>query len=195
MIYVARDFNTPTNHLGDMMLYLSNNNKICINILNLHEHVNDSFGQALVYVKYNAGMDIYDTMMSIMNKLTRDIFQEMLDDGRKKGYLNINDTVESITFPYKDVITVPENNNTVENVMTNGRWGNYVHFTRESVELLEESESDRDDDEKRVGYYIIKGEFSENGEIVFDKPIQSMSYYRTYDSDTDREYFTDTSDD
>ena len=93
------------------------------------------------------------------------------------------------------MVTLPDENNTVENVMTNGRWGNYVHFTRESVELLEESESDRDDDEKRVGYYIIKGEFSENGEIVFDKPIQSMSYYRTYDSDTDREYFTDTSDD
>lgn len=191
MIFVARDFNTPTNDLGDMILYLSNRNKMCINILNLHEHVNDSFGQALVYVKYNAGMDMYDTIMSVLNTLTREIFQEMLDSGRKDGDFDMNDTVESITFPYNDVVTVPDN---IENAMNNGRWGKYFQFTRETMRYIEEYDSDRDEEDKNIGNYIIKGEFSENGEIILDKSIKSMSYYRTYDSYTDREYYTDSSD-
>ena len=163
----------------------------------MHEHVHDSFGQALVYVKYNdVGMDIHDTIMAILNKLTREIFQEMLDAGRREGYLDMNDTVESIIYPYKDVVTVPENNITFTDVSCNGPWGNYVLFTRESLDLLEEYDSDRDEDDKNIGYYIIKGEFI-NGEIILDKSIKSMSYYHhinSDDSDTDPELYTDYED-
>jgi hypothetical protein len=45
--------------------------------------------------------------------------------------------------------------------------------------LLEEYESDRDEDEneKNMDDYVIKGEFLENGEIIFNKPIRSNTYY------------------
>lgn len=50
MIYIARDFNTPTNHIGEMVAYLfkdSNQNKIiAVDILNLH-----GMGQACILSK------------------------------------------------------------------------------------------------------------------------------------------------
>jgi delta 1-pyrroline-5-carboxylate dehydrogenase len=58
MVFVIRDFNTPTNHIGDISIYLSNNSKICVTILNLHEH---DYGQAWIYVKYSCKIDIYKT--------------------------------------------------------------------------------------------------------------------------------------
>ena len=176
MFNVIRDFDTPTNHLGEIVLYLSNN-KIGITILNLHEHVNDSFGRAWIYVRYNHKIDIYDTFMTILNTLTRDIFQEMLDVGRKYGDFDINDTVESITYPYKDVVPIQgDDNPTTQNVMYSGDWENYILFTRECVEFLEEIKCDIDEEDKHPGLYIIKGEILENGEFIYDKPIRSNSY-------------------
>jgi len=177
MDIVVRDFNTPTNHLGEIVLYLSNNNKIGVTILNLHEHVNNSFGQVWMYVKYNPNIDIYDTFMNILNKLTRDIFQEMLEVGRLDGDFDMNDTVESITFPYKDVVPIKgDDNPTSEPVHYSGDWENYILFTRECVEFLEEIECDMDDEDKHIGLYIIRGEILENGEFIYDKPIRSNSY-------------------
>ena len=51
-----------------------------------------------------------------------------------------------------------------------------MDFTKESVNLLLEHESDRDEEDKYPGVYIIKGEILENGEFIYDKPIRSNSY-------------------
>ena len=153
MKIVARDFNTFDNDLGDIVLYLSNNNKICVNILNLHD-----LGQAWMYVIYRQEIDIYDTFLKIMNKITNDIF----DNTNIPNYTDIVSTEDEL----------------VENGYYASRWGNYVEFTRESVILLEEYESNRDVDNKYPEIYIIKGEILENGDFVYDKPIRNNSYYQ-----------------
>lgn len=48
MGFVVRDFNTPTNHGGDITICFSND-QIEVTILNLHE---SDYGQAWMYVKY-----------------------------------------------------------------------------------------------------------------------------------------------
>ena len=156
MIFVARDFNTPTNDIGYILLYLSNRNKICINILDLHED-----GQAWMYIKYPLNMDIYDIIISIFDSIVNEIA--------------INNVfIKEDTF--QDIVSLDE---PIENCLYSNQWGNHVPFTRESVALLEEYESDRDEDEdeKNMDDYVIKGEFLENGEITFNKPIRSNTYY------------------
>jgi hypothetical protein len=173
MVYVLRDFNTPTNHIGDISIYLSNNNKICVTILNLHEH---DYGQAWIYVKYSCKIDIYKTFLSILNKLTHDIFQEKLETGKKYGEFNHTDTLENIIPEYKDIMLINDNYPHVENIINSDDWGDYVLFTRGSAEYLKELQSDRDEEDKHPGLYIIKGETLENGEFIYDNPIRSNSY-------------------
>jgi hypothetical protein len=78
MSFVVRDFNTPTNHLGDIRIYVLSNNKMEVIILNIHE-TEYGYGQAWMYIKYPPNIDIYDTFMIILNKVTHDIFKEILD--------------------------------------------------------------------------------------------------------------------
>jgi hypothetical protein len=84
-----------------------------------------------------------------------------------------NDTGLSITPEYKDIVCLDE---PIENSNYSGNWGHFTEFTRESVELLEEYENDTYF-ENDAEYYIIKGEFLENGEFTYDKPILSIDYY------------------
>jgi len=176
MDIVVRDFNTPTNHIGDITVYLSNNNKICVNILNVHEHGYFDCGQAWIYVKHHDNIDIYDTFMTILNKITHDIFQELLDIIREGGNLDTKITVESLIPSYKDIVPMPDDFPLPINAYKRNLWGNCIDFTRESVDLLEEIKSDRDDACKYPDVYIIRGEILENGEFIYDKPIRSNSY-------------------
>jgi len=153
MKVVARDFNTIDNEIGDIILYLSNNNKICVNILNLHD-----LGQAWMYVKYQPKIDLYDTFLKIMNKITNDIF-------------------DNTDIPnYMDIVSVEDE--VIEHMNYASRWGNYLEFTSKSINLLEEYESNRDDHNKYAEVYISKGEILENGDFVYDKPIRNNSYYQ-----------------
>jgi hypothetical protein len=68
--------------------------------------------------------------------------------------------------------------NSIENIYYDSRWENYVEFTRESIMLLEEYNSDREDENKYSGIYISKGEILENGDFIYDKPIRNNSYYQ-----------------
>jgi hypothetical protein len=173
MVYVIRDFNTSTNHLGDITVYLSNNNKIYVTILNLHEY---DYGQAWMYVTYPFKTDIYDAFITILNRITRDIFLEKLETGKKYGEYNDTDILENIISKYKDIMIINDDYPHVENIINSNDWGNYILFTRESVSFLEELKSDRDKEDKYPGLYIVKGEILENGEFVYDKPIRSNSY-------------------
>jgi hypothetical protein len=140
MCFVVRDFNTPTNHRGDIEICFSNN-QIEVTILNLHE---SDYGQAWMYVKYYHEIDIYDTFMTILNKVTYDVFQEILENGRTRGDFNENDTVESIIPPYKDLIPISDDKcSLAKNIQYISDWGNYVHFTRDSVQFIEEMECEK----------------------------------------------------
>jgi hypothetical protein len=155
MKIVARDFNTFDNDIGEIVLYLSHNSKIGITILNLHD-----LGQAWMYVNYPSGINIYDTFLKIMNKITNDLF--------------LNTDIP----PYKDIVSIEDEE--MEDMKYDSRWNNYIAFTRESVFLLEEYENDMDDNNKYAELYIIKGEIldNENGEFIYDKPIRNNSYYQ-----------------
>jgi hypothetical protein len=174
MIFVVRDFNTPTNDIGEIIAYLStdiNDNKIiAVDILNLH-----GLGQAWIRIKYGLSIDLYDTILSIFNKLTVDIYQEKLEKGQLKGiYKNdIEYTGLSITPEYKDIICL---NEATEHSIYSGYWGkHYTAFTRESVALLEEY--DDGDEEENGKSYIVYGEILEHGEFIYNKPILSNDYY------------------
>lgn len=172
MDIVVRDFNTIDNHIGDITIYLSNNQNICVNILNIHEHGYFDCGQACIYIKYKHEINIYDTFMTILNKLTRDIFQDLLEIIRKNGNLDPTITVEKLIPAYKDIIPVPDDFPLPFNVQYRNLWGNCIDFTRESVKYLEEIESELDNE-----IYVIKGDILENGEFIYDKPICSNNYY------------------
>ena len=173
MSFVVRDFNTPTNHLGDIRIYLCNN-KIEVILLNIHE-TETGHGQAWIYVKYPPNIDIYDTFITILNKVTHDIFQEILEKGITDGEFNENDTVETITPAYIDVVPIQEDDKySVENVQYIAGWGNYIIFTRETVQFIEEVKYDYDDNNE--GEYVINGEILENGEFIYDKPIRSHDF-------------------
>jgi len=150
MIFVARDYNIPTNDIGDIRLYLSNNNKICVDILNLHED-----GIARMYIKYPLNMNLYDVIASILNEITNEI-----------SLTNVFIKTDS----YQDIVSLDE---PIENCDFSYRWGHYIPFTRESVDLLEEYESDR---EEKQGHYIIRGDLLENGKLIFNKPIRSNGF-------------------
>ena len=173
MIFVARDFNTPTNHIGEMVAYLSNNKIIAVDILNLH-----GLGQAWIRIKYDISIDLYNTILSIFNKLTMDIYQEKLEKGQVKGIYKVDPeyTGLSITPEYKDIICLDE---ATEHSLYSEYWGEYyTAFTRESVALLEEyDDGDGEEDEKS---YIVYGEILENGEFIYNKPILSNDYYYIY---------------
>jgi len=175
MVFVARDFNTSTNHIGEMIAYLStdvNHNKIiAVDILNLH-----GLGQAWIRIKYDISIDLYNTILSIFNKLTMDIYQEKLEKGQVKGIYKVDPeyTGLSITPEYKDIICLDE---LVENSIYSGYWGKYItSFTRESIALLEEYDADEYENKQS---YIIFGEILENGEFIYNKPILSNDYYET----------------
>jgi hypothetical protein len=167
MDIVVRDFNTIDNHKGDITIYLSNNNYICVNILNIHEHGYFDCGQACIYIKYHHEIDIYDTFITILDKLTHDIFQDLLEIIRKKGNLDPAITIEKLIPTYKDIIPVPEDIHIPLNVKYRNLWGNCIDFTRETVQYLEKIESDE---------HGIKGEIMENGEFIYDKLIRSNDY-------------------
>lgn len=147
MIFVVRDYNIPNNDIGDIRLYLSNNNKICVDILNLHED-----GIARMYIKYPLNMHLYDVIASILNEITNEL-----------SLTNI--FIKTDTF--QDLVSLDES---TENCDFSDRWGHYIPFTRESVDFLEEYESDR---AEKQDHYIIRGDLLENGKLIYDKPIKS----------------------
>jgi len=176
---VSRDFNTSIYEHGDITAYLSNNNKICINILHLH-----GIGQAWMYVKYPLNMDIYTIILTIFDKLTIDIFRQKLERGKAIGAypIDVSNGI-CITPEYKDIVILDEDLS-VDNMSYSVFLGNYIPFTRETVELLEEYENDRDEEDKYSGLYIVKGEILENGEFIYDKPIKSNNYdFHNYSDD------------
>ena len=179
MSFVVRDFNTPTNHLGDIRICICNN-KIEVILLNIHE-TESEHGQAWLYVKYPPNIDIYDIFMTILNKVTNDIFQEILENGIFDGDFDHSTTVKTIIPAYKDLMPISEDKcSLVENgYYMNNDWGNYVLFTRESIQFLGEMECEPNEENKLIGEYIINGEILENGEFIYDKPIRSHDYFHT----------------
>lgn len=173
MVYVIRDFNSPKSDIGDITLFLSNNHKICVNILNLHD-----IGQELIYVKYPSNMDMYDIFLSILNKITTYIYEQINELVKIKGILEFGSEYE---IPeYKDIICISEPR---ENSIFSNHWGNYLPFTSEYMNLLTEYESDRDDERKNVNKYIIKATLFESGEFIYDKPIRVKLDSDDYESD------------
>ena len=156
MIIIIRDFNSPNNDIGEIVLYLSkdisNNKYISVDIMNLHE-----MGQAWMYVKYPLKMNLYDVFLSILNKLSMIIYTE-----------NNREIPE-----YKDIVRLDESN---ENSEPSEHWGFIQPFTRESIDLLEEYDCNVEEDISK--HYIIMAEIleNENGEFIYDKPIRSNSY-------------------
>ena len=142
MIFVVRDYNIPTNDIGDIRLYLSNNNKICVDILNLHED-----GIARMYINYPLNIHLYDVIASILNEITNELSL-------------INIFIKTDT--YQDIVSLDE---PTENCGISDRWGHYIPFTRESVDFLEEYESDR---EEKQDHYIIRGDLLENGKLIYE---------------------------
>jgi len=191
MIEVIRDFNTPTNDIGEITVYLTNKKQIRVTILNVHEHGYLDFGQAWMHINYPQNIVIYDTFLTILNKITHDIFQELLNIIRADGDLDPEITVESLTPNYRDIIPIYDNNPTSEPVFSGSHWGDYVPFTRESVQFLEEVNCDDEDENENVGQYIIYGDILENGEFIYDKPIKSHDYRYAEDNITDSEKESD----
>jgi len=150
MAFVVRDFNQPRNDIGHILVYLSKNHKICVDILDLHED-----GQAWVYIYYPPNNDIYETILSILNQITT--------------HLSI-DNLYIQELEYKDVVSLDE---PIENCQYSNSWGHHIPFTRDSVYLLEEEESDREEDDES---YVIRGDLLENGELIFNKPIRSNGF-------------------
>jgi hypothetical protein len=192
MIDVIRDFNTPTNDIGEITVYLTNKKNIRVTILNVHEHGYYDVGQAWLRIKNPHNIDIYDAFLAIMNKITHDIFQELLNIIRADGDLDPEITVASLTPTYRDIIPIDDNNPTQEPVFSGSHWGDYVAFTRESVQFLEEVDWDDEDDAYDIGEYVINGEILENGEFFYDKTIRSHDYRYKEDNNTDSEADTDS---
>ena len=193
MIDVIRDFNTPTNDIGEITVYLTNKKQIQVTILNVHEHGYYDVGQAWMYIKNPHNINIYDAFLAILNTITHDIFQELLNIIREDGNLDPEITVASLTPTYRDIIPIYDQNPTSEPVFSGSHWGDYVPFTRESVQFLEEVDCDSDDEEeeKNAGEYVINGEILENGEFFYDKTIRSHNYRYVEDNNTDSETDSD----
>ena len=85
MIDVIRDFNTPTNDIGEITVYLTNKKQIQVTILNVHEHGYYDFGQAWMYIKNPHNIDIYDAFLTILNKITPQTFEKL-----SKKYVTIH---------------------------------------------------------------------------------------------------------
>ena len=149
MIFVVRDYNLPTNDIGDIRIYLSNNNKICVDILNLHED-----GIARMYIMYPLNMHLYDIITSILNEITNEL-----------SLTNIFIKTDT----YQDIVSLDE---PTKNCSFSDRWGHYLPFTRESIDFLEEYESNR---EEIQDHSIIRGDLLENRKLIYDKPIKSST--------------------
>ena len=124
--------------------------------MNLHD-----MGQAWMYIKYPSNVNLYDIYISILNTLTRDIYQQLLEKTGKD---------EFIIWEYKDIVCL---NETIENSKSSVYFDNYIPFTRESVDLLEIWDNEEENNDK---HYIIYGEYLKNGEFIYNKPILSNDY-------------------
>ena len=173
MPYVARDFNTSRSEIGNISIYLHLNNTLFITIFNLHD-----IGQAWMYVKYPNNIDLYDMFLSILNKLTIDIYQEKLEYGKSIGAYrkDIPIHVNTIIPKYQDIVSV-KNDSNIENMKYSVYFGNYILFTRESVGILDYWRKDNNVEYKDINHYVIYGEVLENGEFIYDKLIRSNHYY------------------
>ena len=189
---VIRDFNTPTNDIGEITVYLTNKKQIRVTILNVHEHGYLDFGQAWMCIKYPQTIDIYDAFLTILNTVTHDIFQELLNIIRAEGNSDPEITVTSLTPNYRDIIPIDDHNPTQETVFSGSHWGDYVPFTRESVQFLEEVDCALDKEDEIAEYYVINGEILENGKLIIDKPIRSHDYRYIEDNNTDSETNSDS---
>ena len=192
MDFVVRDFNTPTNDIGEITVYLTNKKNIRVTILNVHEHGYYDVGQAWMRIKNPHNIDIYDAFLAILNTITHDIFQELLNIIRVGGNLDPEITVASLTPTYRDIIPIDDHNPTSESVFSGSHWGDYVPFTRESIQFLEEVDWDDEDDAYDIGEYVIYGKILENGEFFYDKTIRSHDYCYEEDNKTDSETDTDS---
>ena len=164
MIYIMRDFNVMGNDIGDISIYLSHN-KLFVFIMNLH-----GIGQAWMHVTYSSKIDIYEICLSILNKLTIDICQELLNSE------NINMNVQ---IPkYKDIIRLESEKDITEDSIFSEYWNEfYLTFSRENTRFLKEYNNfDIDDAEKYKDSYVISGEILEDGKFIYDKPIRSNHY-------------------
>ena len=166
-----RDFNVMGNDIGDISIYLSHQ-KLFVFIMNLH-----GIGQAWMHIKYSAKIDIYDICISILNKLTIDICQDLLDSEKIETDIRIPEN--------KDIIRLESDTDIVDNCIFSEYWnGYYIPFTRENIWVLKEYNNfDIDDKDKYKDSYIISGEILDNGEFIYDKPIRS-NHYNCYESES-----------
>jgi len=174
-----RDFNVMGNDIGDISIYLSHN-KLFVFIMNLH-----GIGQAWMHVTYSSKIDIYEICLSILNKLTVDICQELLYSE------NINMDVQ---IPkYKDIIRLESEKDITEDSIFSEYWNEfYLPFSRENIRFLKEYNNfDIDDAEKYKDSYIISGEILEDGEFIYNKPIRS-NHYKEDENESDIEVDSET---
>ena len=182
MSYIVRDFNSLRSDIGDISIYLYENQTLFITVFNLHD-----IGQAWMYVKYPLNIDLYNMLLSILNKMTIDIYQTKLEYGKSIGAYptDIQIDVISIIPKYQDIVIIKEDLK-VDNSNYSSYFGNYIPFTRESVGLLDYWSKDNNEEYKDVNHYIIYGEFLENGDLIYDKPIQSNHYnYKDLEEDSE----------
>lgn len=162
MTCITRNFNTDTHEFGDITIYLLNDHSLSVSILHL-------FGllQKHMYIEYPPNIDKYDMCITIFDRFTEDIKEH---------------NTETVYSNYKDTVRIDE---PTENSFYCSCLGDYVLFTRDSVESFEyEDDVDENDSKNTDQGYLdhdevesVCGEVLENGEFVYEK----FDYYGTYD--------------
>lgn len=142
--YVCRDFNRGSS--GEFELFLLVDSVIVI-ITCIHESMGS---QAIIKIKINKNINLYDAINTIFYKLTQDY----------------NDKTEGI--PYKDYI-MGEN---ISDNCDNGQNAPCLPFTRENLKLVYPSNDDWLNNNTRINY----GEINENGDFIYNYPLNNSTY-------------------
>lgn len=186
MVFVYREFGCKrdpiTDHVigstqADIRLYVDKNNTIYVQIISLHEgntedeedEFEDDGIQAIMLIKYDPILHLYDIIKTVLDKITYDLRYKYSEDYNEK------------TFPYRDFI-VKENYEVINlpcvwnfDKKRNAYNSEWMEFNRKNVEYLTIEEIKYPDKFYSSNFIIIRGEVKSSGEFVYDYPIVSTN--------------------
>jgi len=180
--YVYRDFNIKENHMDDpdphkdyfkasIECYLLRGNKLLLQVVGLQENgspydyiIDYPSGQADVLVEYPEGADLYNTILTVLDKITAD-HQYFLGDTIYKDFIecNIKCLKENPDLCYFD------------SGINHFQWPR-MDFTEATTQYLE-YDADFVESENTI---TIHGEVSVDGTFTYDYPIISRGMDREY---------------
>ena len=200
--FVYRDFNIPPGSFEEIEVVILPDNKLHIQVNSLHENLNGfehylqgpdgPCSQADLVVKYHDNLDLFTTIITILDKLTDDhryylgknrkftdkihCFSEFVKDNPDLPYIEYGDLQSSDKFGKGLSASSLLTSKVVKPPEKFAGWAS-LEFTPENMKYVGVSNRNYEDNEK---FIILYGEVNEDGLFTYDYPLISRGMDKKY---------------